>query len=158
MNRRQKIALAVSGVVVAGLVALALPAFGTLGTVASGVHTTAQSFTPAPSFTPTPAASPEVAQTVREPLADRAHRAPLYCDTSYAPPAGTTPYDQGPRAGATGEVEVVDGVPTFYTVAPDDNIVAIGGRFCLDYATIPGMSDIDQRRDIWPGDVLTLVP
>ncbi|MFZ8757735.1 hypothetical protein ACO03V_10010 [Microbacterium sp. HMH0099] len=121
---------------------------------------TAQSFTPAPSFTPTPAASPEVPND-RE-LADKiaaipdADGAPRYCDTGYTPPAGALPYDQGPRAKATGEVAVVDGVPKSYTVASNDNIVAIGGRFCLDYSTIPGMSNLD--REIWPGDVLTLLP
>lgn len=158
MNRRQKITLAASGVVVAGLVALALPAFGTLDTVASGVHKTAQSFTPAPSPTPTPAASSEVPVTAREPLPDRADRAPLYCDTSSMPKLGTTPYDQGPRARATGEVEFVDGVPKFYTVASNDYLPSIGGRFCLDYSTIATMSDLPTHRDIWPGDVLTLFP
>ncbi|WP_136585655.1 hypothetical protein [Microbacterium hydrothermale] len=158
MNRRSIIALAASGVVVAGLVALALPAFETLGTVASGGHRTAEGVTPAPSVTPTPVASPEVPPTVTEPLADRADRAPLFCDTSYPPPLGSTPYDQGPRAKASGEVEVVDGVPKFYTVAPNDNIVAIAGRFCLDYSTIPAMSDTRMDREIWPGDVLVLFP
>lgn len=160
MDRRQKITLAASGVVIAGLVALALPAFETLGNVTTGVHRATQSFTAAPSFTPTPAASPEVSPKPADSVADvdDADRAPLYCDTSYLPKPGSTPYDQGPRAKARGEVEVVDGVPKYYTVEPNDNIVAIAGRFCLDYSTIPGMSDLPANREIWPGDVLTLRP
>lgn len=118
---------------------------------------------PAPAAEATPTASatlsPEpVDEAVEaEPVAD-ADRAPLHCNTSSMPKLGSTPYDQGPRARANGEVEVVDGVPKFYTVASNDWLPSIGGRFCLDYSTIATMSDLDPHRDIWPGDVLTLIP
>lgn len=120
---------------------------------------------PAPAAEPVPTASatlspvPVGEATEAEPVADAdADRAPLHCNTSSMPKLGTTPYDQGPRERATGEVEVVDGVPTSYVVASNDYLPSIGDRFCLDYSTIATMSDLDPHRDIWPGDVLRLVP
>lgn len=80
------------------------------------------------------------------------------CDSPKMPPLGVTPIDQGPQKGAMGEVEVVDGVPTSYVVADNDSLPAIGERFCIDYATIGAMTDIERNRDIYPGDVLTLRP
>jgi hypothetical protein len=112
---------------------------------------------PTASATPTPAASAEVTPTPTEPVT-AAVTAPRYCNSDYAPPLGTTPYDQGPMKGAMGEVEVVDGLPTSYTVADNDSLPAIGQRFCIDYATIGVMTDIERHRDIYPGDVLKLRP
>ncbi|MFF7683949.1 hypothetical protein ACFZA2_14460 [Microbacterium sp. NPDC007973] len=79
-----------------------------------------------------------------------------YCNSNAMPPLGTKPFDQGARKGAMGEVEVVDGVPTSYVVADNDSLPAIGERFCIDYATIGVMTDIERNRDIHPGDVLAL--
>jgi len=113
---------------------------------------------PTASATPTLAASPEVSPTLAEPVAD-ADTPPVWCNTSYAPRLGTTPYDQGPMKGAMGEVEVVDGLPTSYTVADNDSVPAIGQRFCIDYGTIGQMTTPDgMLREIHPGDVLRLRP
>ncbi len=79
-----------------------------------------------------------------------------YCNSNQMPLLGTIPHDQGPQKGAMGEVVVVDGLPTSYVVADDDSLPAIGERFCIDYATIGVMTDIERNRDIYPGDVLEL--
>ncbi|BFM23899.1 hypothetical protein [Microbacterium sp. che218] len=44
-----------------------------------------------------------------------------YCNSNHMPPLGTKPFDQGAQKGAMGKVELVDGVPTSYTVADNDS-------------------------------------
>lgn len=119
--------------------------------------------TPVAEATPTASAtlSPEPVDEAAEaePVAAAADKAPVWCNTTSAPKIGTTPYDQGPQKGAMGEVALVDGVPTSYTVVDNDSLPSIGERFCIDYATIAEMTlgaNAETFRGIHPGDVLAL--
>lgn len=167
MNRSQKITVAVSGVVVVGLVILAAPAVA--GVV--GAATSWQS--PAPAAAPTvksvadakPVADAEpVAADVDAEHADDKNRDELNypgCDDIYYPDAGydgaVAPVDQGPREFAVGDVVLDDqGVPVSYTVAPGDAIAAIGARFCVFSTGLFYFNEIHLQGALQVGDVLRL--
>lgn len=66
------------------------------------------------------------------------------------------PVDTGPREFAMGEVGLVDGIPTTYTVAAGDAISAIGTRFCTFSTGLFYFNDVQLQGTIYPGDVLQL--
>ncbi|MCP2637331.1 hypothetical protein K0817_012265 [Microbacterium sp. HD4P20] len=155
MKLSAKATVAGSALVVGGLVALAVPA------VAS-VHSELSSwavFSPEPEPTAyvglTPASDRE---PTAEPIKDRTHGD---CELLYYPdggisPALEAPIDTGVREFAAGTVELVDGIPTLYTVAAGDAMAGIGTRFCTFSPGIFYFNDVHLQGTIQPGDVLRL--
>ncbi len=169
MNRSQKITVAVSALVVAGLVALAAPPVVATATWASDRFA--------------PVAAPVAAQ-VNEPVAE-ADDLPADLPDGYVSvgngtfvPAGgpgdceATAWihlggmsasltgdlvDQGTREFAAGTVGLdADGQIVTYTVAPGDALYAIGDRFCIGNALM--IATLNHTRTIQPGEVLLLHP
>ncbi|MDE0546120.1 LysM peptidoglycan-binding domain-containing protein [Microbacterium sp. C7(2022)] len=157
MNRSQKITAAVSGAVVVGLVALAVPA------VAGAVGVASSWQSPVPAAAPAGEVEPIAEVVNAEPAAADDHRDELNypgCDDIYYPDAGyggaPAPVDQGPREFAAGDVVLEDGVPVSYTVAPGDAIAAIGARFCVFSTGLFYDNEIHLQGALQPGDVLRL--
>lgn len=151
MNLAGKIATAASVLVVGGLVALAAPAVGSVAGELSGWVL----LKPAPE----PVVESDAdADPTPEPITDRTHGdcALLYYPEGGISPALDAPIDTGARQFAEGTVELVDGIPTLYTVAPGDAIAAIGTRFCTFSTGIFYFNDVHTRGAIQPGDVLRL--
>lgn len=166
MNRSQKVATAVSVLVVAGLTAVAAPAIGSVASTVSGWALFNQPAGAAPADAAAAPADP-VAAPADEPVAsaapitDRTHgdcEALYYPNTPEAKPRLDAPVDSGPREFAVGEVGLVDGIPTTYTVAPGDAIQGIGTRFCVFGTGIFYLNDVHLQGTIQPGDVLRLRP
>ncbi|MGO2747460.1 hypothetical protein [Microbacterium sp.] len=182
MNRSQKVAVVVSALVVAGLVAVAAPAVvsvaAEVGTWAPlGQPTDAPAATPtitsAPSSTPAPgehADAPtgyvDVGYGTSIPAGG-----PGDCESSayiwigsvgdepmHADLTGADLVDMGPREFAIGEVGLDDqGRPATYTVAPGDATYAIGDRFCIyNGLALETLNGYSHGAVIQPGDVLTL--
>jgi LysM repeat protein len=150
MKTPAKIGTAVSALVVAGLAAIAVPAVASVAQAAAPVVHTAQTALASSTEEPTEAA-PAV-----EPAAatEGTGKCPVWVY-----PDDVWPFDTGVTEGATGTVVGYDaeGHVATYTVAPNDSPVAIGERFCVDYATLGPLND----RDIvvlHPGEVLNLSP
>jgi len=71
--------------------------------------------------------------------------------------------DAGPRAGAAGPAEVVDGVPVSYAVAPGDSFAAIAARFGIDEETLLWLNPVrtfgpDSGANAYADEVLNLSP
>lgn len=179
MNTAAKIATGASVVVVAGLIALAAPAFVGIVTAVGPAADRIRELT-------TPVAEPvtesgsssntttvDVTQVTRDrtppnPLQERARA--VGCDQfaavgGYGRRDGVTSYvkpsprpDMGARESASGPVLFYDdgGVAT-YTVRPGDSGMAIGERFCVDYITVFVANDI-KGGVIHPGQVLQINP
>lgn len=180
MNRSQKITLAVSSLVVVGLVALVAPAVVSLVPVLSATP----SEVPALPATEAPTAEPPVDPDDEPRLSAESEEAgiiyagngtwfsaegPGDCTTN----AAIHPYGAGdPRAKLAGELtdmgasefasgEVgydADGLIETYTVEPGDTLIGIGERFCVDYVTVGAYNDRFGPTVIQPGDVLVLRP
>lgn len=161
MNRSQKITVAVAGLIVVGLVILAVPA------VAGAVGAATSWHSPAPAAAPTvesDADAEPVPAAVDTEHADDESRDELNypgCDDIYYPDDGydgaVAPVDQGPREFAVGDVVLDDqGVPVSYTVAPGDAIAAIGARFCVFSTGLFYFNEIHLQGALQVGDVLRL--
>jgi hypothetical protein len=164
MNRSKWIATAVSGLVLAGLVALAAPLVAdsvaevsTWRTPFSDATAATESVTERAALVSTPSPTPSPTPT---PTPDGTHGdcALLYYPRSYASPALDAPVDNGPREFASGEAMLQDGIPTTYTVAPGDAMQAIGARFCTFSVDVFYLNDVHLQGAIQPGDVLRLRP
>lgn len=151
MNLTGKIATAASALVVGGLVALAAPAIAST----AGELSRWALFQPSAELVLETAAD---AEPTPEPIKDTTHGdcALLYYPEGAISPALDAPIDTGSRQFAEGTVELVDGIPTLYTVAPGDAIAAIGTRFCTFYTGIFYLNDVHMRGAIQPGEVLRL--
>lgn len=155
MNRSQKITAGVSALAVLSLAAVAGSA---IASVASEVgswpvfNQTAEAPADAPADEP-------VETSVS--ISDRTHGD---CALLYYPndpsitPRLDAPVDNGPREFAAGEVGLVDGIPTTYTVAPGDAIQGIGARFCVFGTGLFYFNDVHLQGTIQPGDVMRLRP
>lgn len=163
MNLAAKITYPVSALVIAGLVALAVPALDSIGQAA---HTAAENTDRVTGGPTEPAAEPTPYRDTVV-LTESAHG---YVDLpapeqpaveARTPNCNSGPHlytaglriDTGAVYGATGTANYdAEGRIASYTVAPNDSLVAIGERFCMDYALI-----LDTPVDmIHPGDILTL--
>ncbi|MCZ4300961.1 MULTISPECIES: hypothetical protein [Microbacterium] len=168
MNRSQKVATVVSVLVVAGLTAVAAPVVGTVASTVGGWALFNQTAAAAPVDTAaaapvhTAAAAPaDEPVTSAAPITDRTHgecEALYYPNTPEAKPRLDAPVDSGPREFAVGEVGLVDGIPTTYTVAPGDAIQGIATRFCVFGTGLFYFNDVHLQGTIQPGDVLRLRP
>jgi len=163
--------------VVAGLAAMAVPAFAPLGavaTVANGLVTSLESPAPASSTAPPrrdPAALPEgyidVGNGTSIPgggFGDCAAPAFIHIGRQDGQPWQVSLFgdlvDTGVREFATGTAGfTADGRIATYTVAPGDAPEAIGDRFCIwNGLSIPTLNGIPGSTAIQPGDVLVLDP
>ncbi|WP_404472244.1 hypothetical protein [Microbacterium aerolatum] len=158
MNRSQKIAAGVSALAVMSLAAVAGSA---IASVASEVgswpvfNQTAEA--------PADAAAAPADEPASSPVSipDRTHGD---CALLYYPndpsitPRLDAPVDNGPREFAAGEVGLVDGIPTTYTVAPGDAIQGIGARFCVFGTGLFYFNDVHLQGTIQPGHVMRLRP
>ncbi|WP_341974622.1 hypothetical protein [Microbacterium sp. LWO13-1.2] len=159
MNRSQKVAATVSVLVVAGLAAVAAPAVASVASDIGGWALFNQPAAAAPTDAATAPADEPVAS--HAPTLDGMHGD---CALLYYPndpsitPRLDAPVDNGPREFAVGEVGLVDGIPTTYTVAPGDAIQGIGARFCVFGTGLFYFNDVHLQGTIQPGDVLRLRP
>lgn len=166
MKRSQKVAVAVSVLVVAGLAVVAAPAVASVASTIGAWALFDQSAADAPADAAAAPAAPAAAPAEEPvaspaPIPDRTHGdcALLYYPTGPASiPQLDAPIDNGPREFAVGEVDLVDGIPTTYTVAPGDAIQGIGARFCVFGAGLFYFNDVHLQGTIQPGDVLRLRP
>lgn len=152
-----RITTAACVLVVGGLVVLAAPAVASAADALSGWGL----FEPSPEPTVRTIAEVEVEsapEPTAEPVMDRTHGdcALLYYPEGGVRPALEAPTETRPREFAEGSVELIDGLPTLYTVAPGDAIAAIGTRFCTFSTGIFSFNDVQMRGAIQPGDVLRL--
>jgi len=167
VSRAAKVATGVAAAaVVAGLVVLAYPAFAALGGLehpsASAVSadssmaaTTAPTAAPDPSPSPTPSrddgsgdcpAEARIAFSAQ----DKAHMVPTLVKAEALT-------DRGARPGARGEV-VRDEKGIFsYIVVPNDNLISIEQRLCIEYGSIR-LFDHVLGSAIQPGAQLILRP
>jgi hypothetical protein len=150
-------------IVVGGLVALAIPAFASIGQAARGTADGVGNLTKTLESTPEPvAAEPTPEPTPRDPKQAAAWA--IGCDDFGAHPAyGGTPVatyprpDRGPSEYAQGTVTLDDeGNPKYYTVAPGDSGMSIGERFCIDYVSLLAVNDAFPT--MHPGQVLQISP
>jgi hypothetical protein len=170
-----KLVWACSAAVVAGLVALSIPAVASIVTsVAPIVHTaetalSAETPDATPASTGTarvevvPGYTAEELETAKamEPQRDINHPsrwAEGCTQNSHVSKTRITGapvlVDMGPREFATGEVTRNDqGLLTSYTVAPGDAMQAIGHRFCMDEVRL--LIANDAWPTLQPGDVLS---
>ncbi|GAA1968745.1 LysM domain-containing protein [Microbacterium deminutum] len=178
MNRTAKVTAAVSAVAIVSLLALAAPAVaGTVTELASWPMFRAQA---EPKADPTP--TNEHAAGAR--AADEKD-GPVYLGDGISRPAGgpgncttsafinITGSDNSPSYGkllgeltdmgateyADGPVGyTADGLIETYTVQPNDSLISIGERFCVDYVTVGSYNHRFGSTAIQPGDVLVLRP
>ncbi|MFJ2370811.1 hypothetical protein [Microbacterium sp. NPDC087665] len=177
MNRSQKIALAVSGLVVAGLVAVAAPAVSALmpapaaapAPVAVGAVGTAD---PDAGVNGSAAGDEEAVITLDDGRGAFSAQGPGNCTTNSVI---TTPWhesgtddpvelvgelvDMGESSVAAGPVGLnAEGLIESYTVVSGDSLIGIGERFCIDFVTVGVYNDRFGAKQIQPGDVLVLRP
>lgn len=155
MTLAGRITTAACVLVVGGLVAFAAPAVASTAGVLSGWAL----FTSTPkTLVQTSADVEPTPEPTAEPIADRTHGdcALLYYPEGGISPALDAPIDTGARQFAEGAVELVDGIPTRYTVAPGDAMAAIGTRFCTFSTGMFYFNDVQMQGAIQPGDVLRL--
>lgn len=183
MQKRDGVLLGVSGLAVAGLVALAVPAVASFAALMSPGPEASDADAPAAAASagPPPAATAETASP-----ADAEDELVGYQDVGggiIIPATGPgdcptwaiiTPYDAwnpaarlagamtdlGPAAYASGEVGLDDeGEVATYTVASGDTGYAIGDRFCLDYIAMLSYNDKSfSEPELQPGEILVLRP
>lgn len=160
MSRTAKLAVILSALVVAGLVAVAAPA---VASVASEVGGWALFNEAEPVAEDEPVVEDEEAAEIEpsDPLQEAAWA--IGCDDfaavgGYAGAPRPSPRpDMGARELAAGSVTLgTDGEVQTYTVAPGDAGAAIGERFCVDYVTLLVANDTFPT--IHPGDVLRINP
>lgn len=157
MNRPQKVAVAVSALTIAGLIAVAAP---TLAAAASTISSWPL-FAPASADPTGDNARATVAPPTPTPIATSDDPldgclAPAWISTERLAASVTGRVeDRGARPYAQGTVGVDDdGTITSYTVADGDGFTAIGERLCIRN---PMMLDVlNHSRDIFPGQVLRL--
>ena len=170
MNRASKIIVAASAAVIAGLVALAVPAIAALpDTLAPDPAATAET-APAPKHqlaaAPVSSSGPAL-QTINGHTFSA--EGPGNCTTNAAiHPYGTADprakllgelTDMGETEFASGDVRFTpDGLIDSYTVVPGDSLIGIGERFCIDYVTVGAYNDRLGSNAIQPGDTLVLRP
>lgn len=143
MGRGAKVATGIGAAfIVAGLIALAYPAFAALGSFEQGVSRAGSktSSTSAPAAGPAPAPSPTPSPTAR--AGGCVSEASFVFESQGAPPVfpkllnAEAMRDNGSRPGARGEV-VWHGSEMFaYIVAPNDNLFSIDERLCFDYTSL----------------------
>ncbi|MFK4834153.1 hypothetical protein ACI3KY_00315 [Microbacterium sp. ZW T2_14] len=163
MSLAAKITTGVAAVAIAGLVALAAPAFASLGQAA---HDTAEGVsnlteTAEPSAE-TVAAEPTPAPTPRDDMQAAAWTAGCddFVDVSVwvngeKPPPRP---DRGPSEYANGTVTFnEDGGADAYTVADGDTGYSIGERFCVNYISVYKASG-EGDGTLQPGQVLNIDP
>lgn len=172
MNRAQKVTIAVSAVVVAGLVVLAAPpVIGAVGWAAARVAPAAVEPTASPSPAPEslgkddagltglPEGYVNVGNGTAIPAGgpgDCEEAAWIHMGEMNAWLHGDIP-DQGVREFAAGEAGLdAEGRVVTYTVAPGDALYAISDRFCI--ANPHAIDTLNHTRMIQPGDVLLLRP
>lgn len=155
MNFAGRITTAACVLVVGGLIALAAPTVASTAGEMSGWALFAS--TPEP-LGQTAAEVESTPEPTAEPVTDRTHGdcALLYYPEGGVSPALDAPLDTGARQFAEGTVELVDGIPTLYTVASGDAMAAIGTRFCTFSVGIFYFNDVQMQGAIQPGDVLRL--
>jgi hypothetical protein len=157
MKLSAKITIAASGLIVAGLVALAVPAFASIGQAAHSAAQGAGSI--AETLEPTGAPTPEVAVTEPAAVVDTdacSERAWINAGSMRASLSGDL-VDMGARDLAAGTVGLDDeGRIKTYTVAPGDALSAIGDRFCIENPL--ALSGLNHTHMIAPGEVLLLAP
>ena len=163
MSLAAKITTGVAVVVVVGLVALAVPAFISLGQVAAGTADGARNLAGSFDSTPEPAA---VAVAEPDPIPRDPKQAAAWeagCDDF----VDVGRYYQGekPERPDRGATEYAAGTVTFnekggvatYTVAEGDSGMSIGERFCVDYITLYIANQV-QQGTLHPGQVLNINP
>lgn len=162
VSRGAKIATGVAAVaIVAGLVALAYPAFAALGSfeqrttkaVAATERTTAPPPTPAPSPAPSRddgSGDCPAEASISFSAEDKAHMVPTLVNVGALT-------DRGARPGARGDV-VRDAQGIYsYIVAPNDNLISIDARLCFDYTSLRMFNHV-LANAIQPGAQLILRP
>ncbi|MCE4026323.1 hypothetical protein LXM50_10110 [Microbacterium sp. Au-Mic1] len=160
MSRAAKVATGVvAAAVVAGLVVLAYPAFAALGGIghpaASAVTSTRPTAVSDPAPSPTPskdAGSGDCPAEASISLSgqDKAHMVPTLVKADALT-------DRGTRPGARGEVvSNAQGIYS-YIVAPNDNLISIGQRLCIEYGNV-ALYDHVLGAAIQPGAQLILRP
>lgn len=165
MNIAGKITTGVAVVVLGGLVALAVPAFASIGQAAhdaaKGVGNIAATLNPSADSTAASTAEPTPEPTPTDPLQAAAWE--IGCDDfaavgGYAGAARPSARpDRGPITHASGPVIFnADGEVETYTVQPGDAGTSIGERFCVDYVTLLVANDVWPT--LQPGDVLVINP
>ncbi|MGF6822408.1 hypothetical protein M2317_001312 [Microbacterium sp. ZKA21] len=170
-NRRTTIiAAAVSVAVLAGLVALAVPAFVSVDDDLTPAATTSTPM-PAPTSTEAPAAQSIVeAEPATEPTPSETYREECGGPIALVPVDDSDPdrvvgyrndmiRDTGPRTGATGDVSLNDaGTPVAYRVAEGDTLWAIGERLCTQRIWIEMVNSVRRNgaSALYPGDTLNL--
>lgn len=182
MNKRESILIGVTGVTVAGLIALAIPALAMFaGSMTTGFEAAAEQGSAATSTVPLSGSAGEGPAPVDAELEAAGYqdigggvsipaKGPGDCPTWAAihpydagnPAArlGGTLTDLGPTAYASGEVGLNDdGEIATYTVASGDTGYGIGDRLCVDYVTLLSYNGrFISGAEIQPGDVLILRP
>ena len=183
MKTSAVVVYAVCGLIVVGLVATAVPAVASLGQVVHGAvdgvghlaGLTGATPNPLPSATE-PAAGVarrndlsegyvSIGDGMRTPaggpgdctgtavLMQGGNRADA---PAYAQLLGSRPIDMGARPGASGGAITDAHGLRAYVVAPNDGLIAIGERFCVDYLSLSGFNHV--RSSIHPGRELILRP
>ncbi|TQM34710.1 hypothetical protein [Microbacterium kyungheense] len=165
MKPAAKITTGIAGVAVAGLVALAVPAFiaigHTAGGVAQGLGNTMDTLEP--SVEPTPEPTPE---PTRQPTPHDAKQAAAWeigCDDFVT--VGDYVNGERPPRPDRGASEYASGTATYredgsvatYTVAAGDSGMSIGERFCVDYITLYIFNRVPQGT-LQPDMVLKINP
>ncbi|MFJ4166595.1 hypothetical protein ACIPY5_13665 [Microbacterium sp. NPDC089698] len=161
MSRAAKVVTGVAAAaVIAGLVVLAYPAFAALAGLehpsASAVSSAPRTAAPAPTPSPTPSKDDgsddcptEEATISITSKGDSAPTARLVFASSLT--------DKGARSGARGEVvSNAQGIYS-YIVAPNDNLISIERRLCIDYGSV-SVFDHVLGSAIQPGAQLILRP
>jgi len=167
VSRAAKVATGIAAAaVIAGLVVLAYPAFAALAGLehpsASAVSadsstsaTTAPTAAPDPSPSPTPSRDDGTGDCATEAsisfsAQDKAHMVPTLVKAEALT-------DRGARPGARGEViNNAQGIYS-YVVAPNDNLISIEQRLCIDYGSIRLYNHV-LGSAIQPGAQLILRP
>jgi len=149
VSRAAQIATGVAATaVIAGLVALAAPAFSAIG--GSGSHTT--SAASSVRHTTAPAPAPDAASTPTPSPDDGSGDCTSEASISISGPdaASVTTHllnadalrDRGVRPGARGEVvSNAQGIYA-YIVVPNDNLISIGQRLCIAESTLRGFNHV----------------
>ena len=153
MNRPQKVTLAVSALVLAGIAALTAPAFASLAPTASEpTPVSTEAVTILDDGTRIEggiAYQREVATSYPRCIVVKSYEA---TGDGWNITGGHLVEDNGPGDLANGSASA-DGKS--YTVAEGDALIGIGDRFCVDADSLVAVNGIT---DIHPGDVLELYP
>ncbi|WP_152642052.1 hypothetical protein [Microbacterium azadirachtae] len=164
MSRAAKVATGIAAaVVVAGLVVLAYPAFAALGGL-EHPSVSAASAAPSKAATTEPTAAPSPSPTKDDGSDDCPTEEATISITGKGDGAPTAKLvfassltDKGARPGARGEVvSNAQGIYS-YIVAPNDNLISIEQRLCIDYGSVRVFDHV-LGSAIQPGAQLILRP